>query len=54
MLVVVFAFYLSHVMRKPAFAYLYAKTKAQNSCAVNAPLISAFDFATHIYNPSPY
>ena len=35
---------LSHVIRKPDFAY--AKTKAQISCAVTAQLISAFVFAT--------
>ena len=37
---------MSRAMRKPDFAY--AKTKAQISCAVTAPLISANVFATWI------
>ena len=36
--------YMSHVMRKPVFAY--AKTKTQISQAVSAWLISTFVFAT--------
>ena len=39
-------FYMSLVMRKPAFAY--AKTKMQISFAVTAKLISAFVSATQI------
>ena len=39
-------YYVSRVMRKPAFAY--AKTKTQISSAVTALLISAFVFATQI------
>ena len=44
-----YSLYLSHlsrVVRKPAF--VYAKTKAQISCAVTAQLISALVFATWI------
>ena len=37
---------MSHVMRKPDFAY--AKTKAQISFAETAKLISTFIFATRI------
>ena len=36
--------------KKQIFAYV--KTKAQNSCAVAAQLISAFVFATQIVHPS--
>ena len=42
-----FHFYMSLVMRKPAFC-IYAKTKMQISCAVTAQLISAFVFAIRI------
>ena len=35
-------------MRKPAFAYIYAKTKTQIRCTVTAQLISAFVFSTWI------
>ena len=38
--------HMGRVMRKPDF--VYAKTKAQISCAVTAQLISAFVFATRI------
>ena len=38
--------YMSHVMRKPFFAY--AKTKTQISCAVTSQLISAFVFAIRL------
>ena len=37
---------MSRVMRKPVFAY--AKTKELISCAVNAQLISTYDFAINI------
>ena len=40
------AAFLSHIIRKPVFAY--AKTKAQINCALTAQLISAFVFATRI------
>ena len=41
-----FAYYLSCVMRNLNLLFVYAKTKAQISCAVTAQLISAFVFAT--------
>ena len=41
-------YYMSRIVRKPAFAYASAKTKAQISFVVTAKLISAFVFAIRI------
>ena len=39
---------MSRVMRKPAYAYAYAKSEALISRTATAQLISAFVFATYI------